>query len=228
MNPAPFLVPRRSRAFRDSPGEHYENNYVGLGQSLTAIAPRGWQSSNSPRRQLVSKGSSEKTRIATNSMILHEVYLDRWAGGGAPAALWQGHCADFGSIDRLRTEFTPWARRKAGGSDGGSYSIRPTRQRLGNQGAGPHDDVAGGRGSRESICYGTPITWTTVPRRRVMSCIHGASGADTRSTYDRYRRDTEPAAAMIDGLGLGVTRPSHPWAPAFPRSDDAVSPPYPF
>jgi len=65
----------------------------------------------------VVNGLKREALIATNSMILHEVYFDSLGGGGTPGgALAQAIARDLGSVDRWRTEFTAIGKAEAGGS----------------------------------------------------------------------------------------------------------------
>jgi Fe-Mn family superoxide dismutase len=51
-------------------------------------------------------GLKREELIATNSMILHELYSDGLGDGGAPdSPLCEVLTQDFGSLDRWRTEF---------------------------------------------------------------------------------------------------------------------------
>jgi superoxide dismutase, Fe-Mn family len=63
---------------------HYENNYVGSVKRLTAISTQLAELDFAKAPNFVVNGLKREELIATNSMILHEVYFDSLGGGGAP------------------------------------------------------------------------------------------------------------------------------------------------
>ena len=80
---------------------HYENNYTGAVKRLNAISAQlaalDW--GRAPVFQV--NGLKREELIATNSMILHELYFDGLGGEGAPgAALAEAMARDFGSVER--------------------------------------------------------------------------------------------------------------------------------
>src|SRR5690242_5569059 len=98
---------------------HYENNYGGAVRRLNAIdgelaageppAMPGFRLNGLKREQL----------IATNSMLLHEVYFDSLGegGGGDPdGALGAAIARDFGSVAKWRAEFAAMGKALGGGS----------------------------------------------------------------------------------------------------------------
>ena len=82
-----------------------------------------------------------------NSMILHEIYFDCLAGGGAPAgALAEALARDFGSIERWKSEFSAIGKAEGGGSGWTILAYSPRDKRLINQWAADHTTtVADGR-----------------------------------------------------------------------------------
>ena len=65
---------------------HYENNYGGAVKRLNAIAERLAELDFASAPIFVINGLKREELIATNSMILHELYFDSLGGrGGAPA-----------------------------------------------------------------------------------------------------------------------------------------------
>ncbi len=145
---------------------HYENNYVGAVKRLTAISTQLAELDFAKAPNFIVNGLKREELIAANSMILHEIYFDSLGGGGAPGgALAQAIARDFGSVERWRSEFTAMGKAEGGGSGWVILAYSP----------------AGSRFSC-SICTSTPITWTTVRRRRVMSMSSWRlSGGTTRS-----------------------------------------------
>ena len=81
----------------------------------------------------VINGLKREQLIATNSMVLHEVYF---AGLGDPtvpgAALAEALDRDFGSFERWHAEFAPMGRAQAGGSGWVILTYSPRDDRLVN------------------------------------------------------------------------------------------------
>ncbi len=98
---------------------HYENNYGGAVRRLNAIRGelRGLDPATAPGFRL--NGLKREQLVATNSMLLHEVYFDSLGegGGGDPdGALGEAITRDFGSIATWRAEFAAMGRALGGGS----------------------------------------------------------------------------------------------------------------
>ena len=98
---------------------HYENNYGGAVRRLNAI--RGdlatLDPASAPGFRL--NGLKREELIATNSMLLHEVYFDSLgeSGGGDPSgALADAIVRDFGSLAHWRAEFVAMGKALGGGS----------------------------------------------------------------------------------------------------------------
>jgi len=126
---------------------HYQNNYVGAVKRLTAISGQLAELDFAKAPVFVINGLKREELIATNSMILHEVYFDSLGGGGTPeGALSQAIARDFGSVDRWRTEFSAMGKAEGGGSGWVILSYSPRDKRLVNQWAADHTTtLAGGR-----------------------------------------------------------------------------------
>jgi superoxide dismutase, Fe-Mn family len=103
-------------------GSHYVNNYGGAVRRLNAI--RGELGALDPATVpgFRLNGLKREELIASNSMMLHEVYFDGMAGptdggGGKPeGALAEAIARDFGSIDKWRAEFVAMGKALGGGS----------------------------------------------------------------------------------------------------------------
>ncbi len=97
---------------------HYENNYGGAVRRLNAI--RGelctLDPATAPGFRL--NGLKREELIATNSMLLHELYFEALGGpGGDPEGdLAQAIERDFGSVARWRAEFVAMGKALGGGS----------------------------------------------------------------------------------------------------------------
>src|SRR4029077_20657004 len=107
---------------RDLIGSHYVNNYGGAVRRLNAIRSElaALDPATAPGFRL--NGLKREELIASNSMLLHEVYFDGLAGtsqgcGGQPeGALAETITRDFGSLDKWRAEFVAMGKALGGGS----------------------------------------------------------------------------------------------------------------
>ena len=128
---------------------HWENNYGGAVKRLNAITAQLASVDFATAPVFVINGLKREELIATNSMILHELYFDGLGDGGAPdTALREALARDFGSQDRWRAEFVAMGKAMGGGSGWVllTYSLRD--RRLVNQWAADHT---------HSMAGGTPI-----------------------------------------------------------------------
>ena len=126
---------------------HYENNYTGAVKRLNAITAQLAELDFAKAPNFVVNGLKREQLIAMNSMILHEIYFDCLAGGGAPAgALAEALARDFGSIERWKSEFSAIGKAEGGGSGWTILAYSPRDKRLINQWAADHTTtVADGR-----------------------------------------------------------------------------------
>jgi Fe-Mn family superoxide dismutase len=91
-------------------------------------------------------GLKREELIATNSMILHELYFDGLGdSGGPPGKLADAFKRDFGSVDRWRAEFGFMAKAQGGGSGWVLLTYSHRDRKLINQWAADHTcNLAGG------------------------------------------------------------------------------------
>src|SRR5450631_3752811 len=151
---------------------HHQNNYVGAVKRLNAIraqlAPLGF--ATAPGFQL--NGLKCEELIATNSMLLHELYFGCLGGDGAtmepPMAL--ALAANFGSVERWREEFVALGKAQGGGSGWVLLMFQPREGSLVNQWAAITRTrwLAVCR-SWHWTCTSTPTTWISVRRPVPMS-----------------------------------------------------------
>jgi superoxide dismutase, Fe-Mn family len=126
---------------------HYENNYGGAVKRLNLITEQlaGLDFTTAPN--FLINGLKREELIATNSMILHELFFDGLGDQSAPdkdlaAALTR----EFGSVDRWRSEFIAMGKALAGGSGWVLLSWSPRDRKLVNQWAADHcHTLAGGQ-----------------------------------------------------------------------------------
>jgi len=126
---------------------HYENNYGGAVRRLNAI--RGELSALDPASApgFRLNGLKREELIATNSMLLHELYFEALGGaGGDPSgALAQAIERDFGSLARWRAEFVAMGKALGGGSGWVLLTRSPRDGTLANVWAADHTHgLAGG------------------------------------------------------------------------------------
>src|SRR5215204_3829191 len=125
---------------------HYENNYGGAVKRLNLIEEQlaGLDHASTPG--FVINGLKREELIATNSMILHEIFFDGLGDESEPGpALKEALARDFGSYERWRSEFIAMGKALAGGSGWVLLSWSPRDRRLVNQWASDHcHTLAGG------------------------------------------------------------------------------------
>src|SRR5213080_3324645 len=125
---------------------HYENNYGGAVKRLNAIIAELAALDLATAPVFVINGLKREELIATNSMILHELYFDGLGDGGVPdTALREALARDFGSQDRWRAEFVAMGKAMGGGSGWVLLTYSHRDRRLVNQWAADHiHSMAGG------------------------------------------------------------------------------------
>src|SRR5882672_8690505 len=85
---------------------HWENNYGGAVKRLNAITTQLASLDFATAPVFVLNGLKREELIATNSMILHELYFDSLGTEGEPdATLREALTRDFGSLERWQSEF---------------------------------------------------------------------------------------------------------------------------
>jgi superoxide dismutase, Fe-Mn family len=126
---------------------HWENNYSGAVKRLNAIGAQlaGLDFASAP--VFVVNGLKREELIATNSMIIHELYFDCLGGEGDPkGALAEQLAKDFGSVARWKAEFSAVGKALGGGSGWVMLTWSPRDKRLINTWAADHTmTLANGR-----------------------------------------------------------------------------------
>ena len=126
---------------------HHANNYTGAVKRLNALRAElsKLDFANAPGFQV--NGLKREELIATNSMLLHELYFSSLGGKGQTMvpAMTLALEANFSSVDRWRAEFIAMGKALGGGSGWVVLSFLPRDGTLVNQWAADHTDaVAGG------------------------------------------------------------------------------------
>lgn len=147
IKPLPFEPARIKGMSEKLLVSHYENNYSGAVKRLNDIekqlASLDWASTP----VFVINGLKREQLIATNSMILHELFFSGLGGEGRPSgALAEAINRDFGSYDRWHAEFAAIGKAQGGGSGWAILSWSPRDKKLMNTWAADHTHtLAGGR-----------------------------------------------------------------------------------
>ncbi len=185
---------------------HHQNNYAGAAKRLNAIRAQlaALPFSQAPGFQL--NGLKREELIATNSVLLHELYFANLGGDGVSMtpAMKLALDANFGSVERWREEFTACAKALGGGSGWMLLVFQPREGTLVNQWAADHTHAVAG---------GVPILALDM-YEHAYHLDHGAAvGAyvdafmgniDWAGVYERYQAAvhaaSEPLATDAEGL----------------------------
>jgi Fe-Mn family superoxide dismutase len=126
---------------------HYENNYGGAVRRLNAIDEQLAALDFETTPGFVINGLKREELVATNSMILHELFFASLGEANEPDSVLRDALArDFGSVARWRAEFSAMGKAQAGGSGWVLLSWLARDGRLVNQWAADHTTtLAGGR-----------------------------------------------------------------------------------
>ena len=128
---------------------HHQNNYGGAVKRLNAIRSQlaGLPFATAPGFHL--NGLKREELIATNSMLLHELYFGSLAGADKASqpmqpAMALALAANFGSVERWREEFVAMGKALGGGSGWVLLVFQPREGTLVNQWAADHTHVLAG------------------------------------------------------------------------------------
>jgi len=185
---------------------HHQNNYAGAAKRLNAIRAQlaALSFGQAPGFQL--NGLKREELIATNSVLLHELYFAGLGGDGvsmAPA-MKLALDANFGSFERWREEFVACAKALGGGSGWMLLVFQPREGTLVNQWAADHTHAVAG---------GVPILALDMYEHAYHLDHGAAAGAyvdafmgniDWAGVYERYQAAvhaaSEPWATDADAL----------------------------
>jgi Fe-Mn family superoxide dismutase len=128
---------------------HYENNYGGAVKRLNLIEEQLASLDFNNAAGYLINGLKREQLIATNSMILHELFFDGLGDQSEPGTELRAAIErDFGSYDRWHAEFLAMGKAQGGGSGWVLLTWSPRDRRLTNQWATDHTTTLAG---------GTPI-----------------------------------------------------------------------
>lgn len=126
---------------------HHQNNYGGAVKRLNAVRSQlaALAFATAPGFQL--NGLKREELIASNSMLLHELYFDCLGADGATMkpAMARAIAANFGSVERWREEFVAMGKALGGGSGWVLLAFQPREGSLVNQWAADHTHARGRR-----------------------------------------------------------------------------------
>lgn len=124
---------------------HYENNYGGTVQRLNAITAQLAELDFATAPIFVINGLKREELVATNSMILHELFFASLGAEGEPeGGLRDALVRDFGSIAAWTTEFAAIGKALRGGSGWLLLEWSPRDRKLVNQWAMDHTTTLAG------------------------------------------------------------------------------------
>ena len=125
---------------------HHQNNYSGAVKRLNAIRVQLAETPFATISGFQLNGLKREELIATNSMVLHELYFGSLGGDGQtmepPMAL--ALAANFGSVERWREEFIAMGKAQGGGSGWVLLTFQPREGTLINQWAADHTHALAG------------------------------------------------------------------------------------
>jgi superoxide dismutase, Fe-Mn family len=118
---------------------HYENNYGGAVKRLNVIEEQLAELNYASAPGFLINGLKREELVATNSMILHELFFDGLGDQSEPGSdLRDAIIRDFGSFERWRQEFTAMGKALGGGSGWVLLSWSRRDKKLVNQWAADH------------------------------------------------------------------------------------------
>ena len=231
---------------------HHANNYIGAVKRLNAIRAelQTLEFTSTPGFRL--NGLKREELIAMNSMLLHELYFGSIGGDGQTMvpAMKLALEANFGTVERWRTEFVALGKALGGGSGWVLLTFLPREGILVNQWAADHAHaVAGGApilaldmyehayhldfGAAAATyvdAFMTNIDWAPV-YERYQQAVHGASepfGADQDQlsgamVFDVRRAGVfEQAQGVIPGARWRDPSEVAQWARELPTGREVV------
>ena len=197
---------------------HHQNNYGGAVKRLNAIRTALRQPPGAAARPgFELNGLKREELIATNSMLLHELYFASLGGDGrSMEPAWaMALAASFGSIEAWRAEFVAMGRALGGGSGWVLLTFQPREGTLVNQWAADHTHALAG---------GVPLLALDM-YEHAYHLDHGAAAAayvdafmanvDWRGAYARYQAAVQAASEPFGATQDELAAASLAGAPIF-------------
>lgn len=125
---------------------HHQNNYGGAVKRLNAVRAQLATTKFADTPGFMLNGLKREELIATNSMLLHELYFASLGGDGhtMEPAMKLALDASFGGFERWREEFSACAKALGGGSGWMLLVFNPREGALLNQWAADHTHALAG------------------------------------------------------------------------------------
>jgi len=124
---------------------HYENNYSGAVKRLNVITAQLESLDFATAPVFVINGLKREELIASNSMILHELYFDSLGAESQPDGdLRDALARDFGSVEKWQAQFTAIGKALGGGSGWVLLTYSHRDKKLINQWAADHTGCLAG------------------------------------------------------------------------------------
>ena len=118
---------------------HYENNYGGAVKRLNAITAQLDALDFASAPVFMINGLKREELIASNSMILHELYFDNVGSEGEPDKILRSALTrDIGSLERWQAQFAAIGKALGGGSGWVLLTYSQRDKKLVNQWASDH------------------------------------------------------------------------------------------
>ncbi|HEX9442821.1 MAG TPA: Fe-Mn family superoxide dismutase [Candidatus Binatia bacterium] len=118
---------------------HYENNYGAAVKRLNAVTAQLESLDFAAAPVFIINGLKREELIASNSMILHELYFDCLGAEGEPDKDLRAALArDFGTMEKWQAQFAAMGRALGGGSGWVLLTYSHRDNRLINQWAADH------------------------------------------------------------------------------------------
>jgi Fe-Mn family superoxide dismutase len=204
IQPLPFEIATLQRLSSRLIDSHHQNNYVGAVKRLNAIRAQLGKTAFATAPGFQLNGLKREELIATNSMLLHELYFGSLGGDGQTMepAMKLALDANFGSAERWREEFIAMGKALGGGSGWVLLVFQPRDGTLVNQWAADHTHAVAG---------GVPILALDMYEHAYQMDYGAAAGAyvdafmaniDWAQVYQRYQHAayaaSEPFGATQD------------------------------
>ena len=231
---------------------HHQNNYGGAVKRLNAIRAQlmDMPMASTPGFEL--NGLKREQLVATNSMLLHELYFASLAANpqAMTPAMALALSANFGSVERWQEEFVAMGKALGGGSGWVVLTFEPREGTLTNQWAADHTHaIAGGvpilaldmyehayhmdfgaAAAAYVDAFMAHLEWAAV-YQRYQAAVHAASEPFRITTLDvdatlvldvRRAGIFEAADQMIPGASWRDPAAVGQWGPELPKDRDVV------
>ena len=173
---------------------HYENNYGGAVKRLNLIEEQLAELDFNTAPGYLVNGLKREQLIATNSMVLHELFFNGLGEESAPdTELMSIIERDFGSYERWRSEFVAMGKAQGGGSGWVLLTYSPRDGRLINQWAMDHTTIlAGGRPilALDMYEHSYHMDYGAKAATYVDAFMAAICWPEVRGRFDRERRPT--------------------------------------